>query len=387
MTKCLRVSYGKMYCKILREYYNKSVTVDHVRGYRVKTQKITIKDVAREAGVSISTVSNALNGVDVLRPETRQHILEVAERLNYVPNLNGRNLKSQYTNVIGLFVTSVRGEYYNILADAIYQRCKMYGYELNIFVSEKSETMMANILGRRIDGAIILNRYIGERETALFSETQTPVIFMDRELEGEKLSCVVFDSYHEGEMVAEYLVGLGHRTFAYMDGPDDNYDNIQRLKGFREGLRSKGIILKEDYIIAGRFEKETAYQSMKQFADSGRPLPDAVFAANDVSAIGTIEALQKAGIQVPEQVSVVGCDDIEIAHLVKPSVTTVRTSFERQGTLAADHLIALIRGEETGRIDVLQGRIIPRESTCERKELLLARNRTNSPNLSQLKLR
>ena len=333
----------------------------------MRTQKITIKDVAREAGVSISTVSNALNGVDVLRPETKQHILEVAKRLNYVPNLNGRNLKSQYTNVIGLFVTSMRGEYYNILADAIYQRCKKYGYELNIFVSEKSETMMANILGRRIDGAVILNQHIGERETALITETQTPVIFIDRELAGERIASVVFDSYHEGELVAEYLVQLGHRTFAYMDGPDDNYDNIQRLKGFQDWLRSKGIILKEDYIIGGKFDQETAYQSMKQFVDSGRPLPDAVFAANDVSAIGTIEALGDAGIGVPEQVSVVGCDDIEIAHLVTPSITTVRTSFEKQGTLAADHLIALIRGEEKGSIDVLQGRIIPRESACEKK--------------------
>ena len=163
----------------------------------MKTQKITIKDVAREAGVSISTVSNALNGIDVLRPETKQHILEVAERLHYVPDLNGRNLKSQYTNVIGLFVTSVRGEYYNILADAIYQRCKEYGYELNIFISEKSETMMANILGRRIDGAVISNRSIAEREVELLMKTQTPVIFLDRELEGEKIASVVFDSYQE----------------------------------------------------------------------------------------------------------------------------------------------------------------------------------------------
>lgn len=346
-----------------------NVTDDFMRGWKVKTRKITIKDVAREAGVSISTVSNALNGVDVLRPETKQHILEVAERLNYVPNLNGRNLKSQYTNVIGLFVTSLRGEYYNILADAIYQQCKKHGYELNIFVSEKSETMMANILGKRIDGAIILNKYIGEREITLFSESQIPVIFMDRELAGERMASVVFDSYHEGELVAEYLIGLGHRTFAYMDGPDDNYDNIHRLKGFREGLRNKGITLEEEYIIRGEFEKETAYQSMRQFVDSGRTLPEAVFAANDVSAIGTIEALEDARIRVPQQVSVVGCDDIEIAHLVKPSVTTVKTSFEKQGALAADHLIALIRGEEKGSIDVLQGRIIPRESTCVRKLL------------------
>ena len=253
----------------------------------MKTQKITIKDVAKEAGVSISTVSNALNGIDVLRPETKQHILEVAERLHYVPDLNGRNLKSQYTNVIGLFVTSVRGEYYNILADAIYQRCKEYGYELNIFISEKSETMMANILGRRIDGAVISNRSIAEREVELLMKTQTPVIFLDRELEGEKIASVVFDSYHEGELVAEYLTNLGHHTFAYIYGPGDNYDNIQRLKGFREALCRKGIILEEDYIIRGEFDKDAAYHSMKQFVDSGRPIPEAVFAANDVSGART----------------------------------------------------------------------------------------------------
>ena len=331
------------------------------------TQKVTIKDVAREAGVSISTVSNALNGVDVLRSETKQHILDVAERLNYVPNLNGRNLKSQHTKVIGLFLTSIRGTYYNILADAVYQECKNYGYELNIFVSECAHNMMANILGRRMDGAIILNKDIKEKETILFQKTQTPTIFLDRELQGERMSSVVFDSYHEGEMVAQYLLSLGHHTFAYVNGANDNYDNMKRLQGFQTGLMQAGICLDKSYIIEGRFEKEDAYKSMKQFLQLGRPLPEAVFAANDLSAIGAVKALTDSGIRVPEQVSVIGCDDIEISSLVKPSLTTMRTSFEKQGTLAVKHLIALILGEEKGCIDVLHGRIIPRESTCTRR--------------------
>ena len=330
-------------------------------------QKVTIKDVAREAGVSISTVSNALNGVDVLRSETKQHILEVAERVNYVPNLNGRNLKSQYTKVIGLFLTSIRGTYYNILADAVYQECKKYGYELNIFVSERADNMMANILGKRMDGAIILNKDIGEKETILFQKTQTPIIFLDRELQGERMASVVFDSYHEGEMVAQYLFSLGHHTFAYINGNDDNYDNIKRLQGFQSGLMQAGIRLDEQYIIEGGFEKEIAYDSMRQFLQLGKPLPEAIFAANDLSAIGIMEALADSGIQVPKQVNVVGCDDIEISNFVKPSLTTMRTSFEKQGTLAVRHLIALITGDEKGSIDVLQGKIIPRESTCVRR--------------------
>lgn len=333
------------------------------------SQKVTIKDVAREAGVSISTVSNALNGVDVLRPETRQHILEVAERLNYVPNLNGRNLKSRSTNVIGLFLTSIRGTYYNVLVDAIYQECKKDGYELNIFVSDRADNMMANILGKRMDGAIILNKNIGEKETALFQKTQTPVIFLDRELQGERMTSVVFDSCHAGGMVAQYLLSLGHRTFAYISGAWDNYDNIKRLEGFRAGLLQAGIRLDSSDILEGSFEKEASCEAVKRFLQAGKKLPDAVFAANDVSAIGVLEAFADSGIRVPEQVSVVGCDDIEIAGLVQPPLTTVRTSFERQGTLAVRHLTALIAGEEKGCIDVVQGRIVLRESTCARTDL------------------
>lgn len=329
-------------------------------------QKITIKDVAREAGVSISTVSNALNGVDVLRPETKQHILDVAKRLNYVPNLNGRNLKSQCTKVIGLFLTSVRGTYYNILVDAVYQECKKYGYELNIFVSERADNMMANILGKRMDGAIILNKDIGEKETIFLQKTQTPIIFLDRELQGERMTSVIFDSYHEGEMVAQYLLSLGHRTFAYINGAHDNYDNIKRLQGFQAALIQARIHFGETDLIEGNFEKEVTYESVKQFVQSGRPLPEAMFAANDLSAIGAVKALIDSGIEVPRQVNVVGCDDIEIASIVRPSLTTMRTSFEKQGTLAVQHLIALISGVEKGCIDVLQGRIISRESTCVR---------------------
>ena len=321
---------------------------ENEEGKNMAEQKVTIKDVAREAGVSISTVSNALNGVDVLRPDTRRHILEVAERMNYVPNLNGRNLKSQFTKVIGLFLTSIKGTYYNVLVDSVYQECRKYGYELNIFVSERAENMMSNILGKRVDGAIILNKFIKEKETLLFQKTQIPVVFIDRKQQGEKITSVVFDSYHEGEMVAEYLLELGHHTFAYVNGAYDNYDNIKRLEGFRAGLDRAGMLLPEDCIINGAFEKETAYRSMKQFikqfAQLKKELPEAVFAANDLSAIGAVEALMDSKIRVPEQVSVAGCDDIEIARLVRPSITTVRTSFEKQGMLAVKYLMGMITG-------------------------------------------
>lgn len=289
---------------------------------KVSSRKVTIKDVAREAGVSVSTVSNALNGVNVLHPDTKQHILEVVDRLHYIPNLNGKNLKTQETKVVGLFLTSIRRPYYSILADSIYQGCKKYGYELNIFIHDRADNMMANILGRRIDGAIILNDHVGEKEVKLLLENETPVVFID---------------------------------------------SAERLNGFRDVLKKAGITLEEDYILKGEYEREIAYNSVKDFLELAKPLPEAIFAVNDLSAIGTIEALVEEGIRVPEQVNVLGCDDIESARLVKPSVSTIRISFEKQGTLAINHLIRLIQGKEKGCIEILNGRIIPRESTCLRE--------------------
>ncbi len=181
------------------------------------SRKVTIKDVAREAGVSVSTVSNALNGVNVLHPDTKQHILEVVDRLHYIPNLNGKNLKTQETKVVGLFLTSIRGPYYSILADSIYQGCKKYGYELNIFIHDRADNMMANILRRRIDGAIILNDHVGEKEVKLLLENETPVVFID---------------------------------------------SAERLNGFRDVLKKAGITLEEDYILKGEYEREIAYNSV-----------------------------------------------------------------------------------------------------------------------------
>lgn len=331
------------------------------------SKKVTIKDVAREAGVSISTVSNALNDVDVLHPDTKQHILDVAERLNYIPNINGRNLKAQATNVIGLFITSIRGPYYGALADSIYSECLKHGYELNIFVSDKPNNIMTNILGKRVDGAIILNGWVKEPQTKMLLDNEIPTVFIDREQEGPHISSVIFDSHYEGEQAARYLLELGHKSFAFIQGVEHNYDSIERQNGFEKVLKQAGIILSDDYILKGDFDREIAYDAVKEFLEKGLPLPDAIFAANDESAIGTIEALVDEGIKVPEQISVIGCDDIDLAKRIHPSVTTIRTSFEKQGVQAVTRLVAMIKQGAKGEIETLHGRIIPRESTCPRE--------------------
>ena len=325
--------------------------------------KVTIKDVAREAGVSISTVSNALNDVDVLKPETKKHILEVAERLHYIPNLNGRNLKCKETKVIGLFVTSLKGPYFVQLADSIFRECVKYGYELNVFVTWDNASAMNNILGKRVDGCIILGAATSQEEVKRIRDYEIPVVFLDREVADKRMASVVFDSRQDGQKAAEYLLSKGADRIAFVKGYCKNYDAELRYEGFQEGLQRAGIELEPDYIWEGSFEKETTYASVQAFLDKKLPLPDAIFAANDLSAIGAMEALRQAGYRVPEEVMVLGVDDIEQDMWCKPMLSTIKTGFEEQGAIAVRRLLKLISEEENGTVERLLGKLVEREST------------------------
>ena len=330
-----------------------------------RNKKVTIKDVAKEAGVSIATVSNALNNVNALNRETRERVLEVVRRLDYTPNLNGRNLKAQATGVLGLFIAAIRGPYYGELADSIYRACKDHNYELEIFLSSDPQHIMTNILGHRVDGAIILNSAIEkEQENQLISKN-IPTVYIDRILISNRSSSVVFDSYNGGKKAAQFLLELGQKKIMYVEGIDDNYDSRERARGFFEVLHNAGITIDDDYILKGEFERKVSYDAVTEFLDSDKELPDAIFAANDVSAIGVMEALRDGGIKVPEQVNVMGCDDIETTRLFSPTVTTIRTNFEKQGAIAVEQLISLIKGD-SGKLITINGRIIPRESTSAR---------------------
>lgn len=328
--------------------------------------KVTIKDVAREAGVSISTVSNALNGVDVLNPKTKEKILEVVKRLNYIPNLNGRNLKATQTKAIGLFISSIKGSFYGVLADSMYWECQKHGYELYIYITNKNTTILNSILGRRVDAAAILYEGVTEETVERLRDSEIPVVFLDREVKGKCMSSITFDSFYEGEQAGKYLLSLGNKSFGHIYGVPGNYDSRQRYDGFVKALGEQEISLEEENIISGMFEKDAAYQEMKKFLEEGRKLPDAFFASNDLSALGGIEALREKGIRVPEDVNVIGCDDIETCELVSPKLTTIRTSFEKMGIIVANHLMEMLAGEKEGKIEKITGKIIERE-TCRAK--------------------
>lgn len=330
-------------------------------------KRVTIKEVAREAGVSIATVSNALNNADVLHPKTKAHVLNVVERLNYIPNQNGQNLRGKETRAIGLFAPSLRGAFYGVLADSIHMECRKYGYELYIYITTQNATIINNIIGRRVDGAVVLHEGMDETAVDKLEKSHIPVVFLDKEIKAPTISSVVFDSFHEGEMAAKYLLSLGHRNLMHIYGIKNNFDSVKRYEGFLHMLRQAGISFSDANLLSGLFERDAAYREMKRFLREGHALPDAIFASNDLSAIGCIEALRSEGVRVPEDISVIGCDDIEACEFLNPQLTTIRTSFESQGIIATQQLMGMLGEENHGEIKKIEGKLVIRGS-CKARE-------------------
>ena len=324
-------------------------------------KKATIRDVAREAGVSIATASNALNNPSIVKPHTRQAVLDAASRLSYVPNANGKRLRAKQSKAIGLFVNSMAGEFYGILADTMNQVCRSHGYELDIRIVSDIQSIRSRLQDHSIDGAVIYWDAVDDQSAADMMASDLPLMFLARREYGRHTSSMLLESRKHGAMAAEYLYGLGKRTFMHIFGLPGNYDSEMRCEGFLEFLEAHGLNRKDVRMLEGRFEREAAYQEMKRYLQAGNPLPDAIFASNDLSSIGCIAALSEMGYRVPDDVSTMGCDDISLCEYITPGLTTIRTHFQEIGTLAAQEVFRLIQGEP-GRLICQDGILVVRKS-------------------------
>ena len=329
-------------------------------------KKATIKDVAREAGVSVATASNAMNNPEIVRPRTREAVFDAARRLSYVPNANGKRLRSRQSRTIGLFVNAMSGDFYGVLADTMNQVCRSQGYELHICIVSDIESIRAKLMDHSLDGAVIFWDAVNEDEAASMISGDFPLVFLALDLQGPHASGILFESKKQGQMAADYLYGLGMRKMMHIFGLSGNYDSEMRREGFLEALGRHGIPRTEVTMLEGRFERPAAYREMSRYLQEGNPLPDAIFAANDLSAIGCIAALSEMGYRVPDDVSVLGCDDINLCDYVTPALTTIRTHYEQIGRKAAQEVFRLIRGEP-GRLIRQDGILVVRKSCAIKK--------------------
>ena len=309
---------------------------------------VTIKDVARESGVAISTVSNVLNNVGNVSDETTKRVLETVERLKYIPNVNAKYLKSNKKNTVGLFLSSVQGDFYRQFIQAVHLQCKMNGYTLNICVSNENtgEEIYSMILSSGVEGAIIMNDGLPDSYIERLAITGMPVVFIDREYHAENISSVTIDNESGVRQAVEYLIKLGHRQIGYVHGVD-NFDEAARFASYKKTLEKYSLPVEERFQLKGYFEEAIAYSEMYLMLVRGQALPDAFFCANDEMAWGCIRALQAMGIQVPEQISIVGFDDSILAQHYNPALTTVHSPVVELGSRSATEIIRLIRKEGT----------------------------------------
>ncbi|NLM86028.1 MAG: LacI family transcriptional regulator [Clostridiales bacterium] len=325
----------------------------------------TIKDVAREADVAISTVSKVLNDAGNVRPHLKARVLEAVDKLGYIPNTAARSLKSRRKDTLGLFLFSIQGEFFTTLSQAIHRLCQQSGYMLNIFVGNQntSEEIHSRILASGVAGAIVFNETLAPQSIQRITAHGIPLVFIDREYKALNASSITIDNVAGASLAVNYLIRQGHRKIAYLHG-NLSFDNAQRFSAYQDIMKKNRLPIPEEWLLRGFYEEVLAYGEVRKAVLSGLPLPEAFFCANDEMAWGTIRALRDLGIAVPGQVSVVGFDDVTRAEHYSPALTTVHSPIAEVGTQSVKELLRLLSDgtPKEGRIQRLAPSLITRES-------------------------
>jgi LacI family transcriptional regulator, galactose operon repressor len=306
----------------------------------------SIYEVASSAGVSVATVSRVLNGTGPVSPEARRRVLDAVESLGYVPHSAARSLSTRRTMNVGVLLPDVHGAFFSEIVRGIDLAARAAGYHILVSSShsdlgETSAVLQA--LHGRIDGLLLLTAGMDADWLRRTLPRRVPAVLLYNSGADEEYDTIGVDNRRGAQMAVDHLLGLGHRRIALICGPAGNADAEERLRGFREALAARGLKADPDLELPGDFREESGFLAGERLADLAPP-PTAVFAANDAMAIGCLAALRGRGLRVPEDVSLVGFDDIPIARYLTPALTTVQVPIAEIGGRALERLVALIQG-------------------------------------------
>ncbi len=296
----------------------------------------TIRDVAKRARVSVTAVSYALNNTGTISEETRQRVLKAASELNYYPNAFARHLKKRKTLTLGVFITSFGGQFYEEILEGIHQTVLNTEYEL--IVCPQARSLRKMLTQRQVDGAIIFDYKVKSDILLKLVSPSFPIVVMDRFLEHECILPLLLDNAQGVREAFDHLYAQGFRRMAFIAGAVDSLDNTERKQTFLEQAAAQGLSVP---VYQGNFTRLSGYD-IGRIMIRGGDLPEAVFCANDQMAIGFIEAMKEAGLRAPQDVAVVGFDDILIARYMQPSLSTVGASRQEWGAAAATQLIQFL---------------------------------------------
>lgn len=329
----------------------------------------TIKEVAREAGVSVTTVSRVLNGVPGVREETRSRVERVIQRLGYRPNSLARSLVTRKSRTIGLLVRDITNPFYPEMARAIEDAVNRLGYHLilcNTDASPRKEQAYLDLLReQRVAGIIFSAPGLADRTVKHLQATgDIPFVLAVRRVPGVETDTVTFADRDGARQAVEHLAALGHRRIGHIAGPSDSWTARERREGYRQTLTRLGLPLREGWVVRGDLTRDTGRRAMARLLTLSER-PTAVFCANDLMALGAWEAVLAAGLRVPEDVALVGFDGVDWAGFALIGLTTVAVPKYDLGDIAAQLLIRRIEGDMTPPQDrVLSVSLVVRRSSA-----------------------
>jgi LacI family transcriptional regulator, galactose operon repressor len=308
----------------------------------------TIKDVARAAGVSVASVSRALNGHESVTETTRQRILAAAGQLRYVPHAAARSLITRRTDTIGVLLPDLHGEFFSELIRGIDAGARASGRHLLISSSHGSEAEAAQalrMLQGRIDGLIVMSPHAGADVLGANLPAALPTVLLNTRVASGTYPAFSIDNYGGAAAMMKHLFASGRRRIAFISGPDNNFDADERLRGYRDAIAARNGA--SEIVLRGDFSESSGYRAGIDICERD-DRPDAIFAANDMMALGCLFALTEQGVGVPGDIALAGFDDIPIARFVTPPLTTVRVRIADLGRRAFERLDALIATGDDG---------------------------------------
>lgn len=330
----------------------------------------TLKDVAELSGVDVSTASRVLNGASFrVRENTRQKVLAAARQLDYKPNALARSLRVGKTNMFALLVPDITNPFFAELSRGAEDATASYGFSLILCNtedrSEAEEEYIRALRERQIDGFLLATAHNGGAAARKLMEASYPVVLVNRRMRGIRTGFVVADDASGAKEAVRHLIGLGHRRIAHISGYLHADTARRRLDAYRSTMSAHGLTQEsEELTVESDYTFKGGQEAMAKLLEL--PLrPTAVFVANDVMALGALTAAQASGVRVPDDVSLVGFNDIALAQYSYPRLTTVRTPPYEMGALAAQMLLKIVKGEDASPAGiVLRSELIIRDSTA-----------------------
>ena len=331
----------------------------------------TIKDVALRAGVSVTTVSHVVNDTRHVSAKGRERVEEAIRELGYVPNAMARSLKSNTTSTLGMLIPNSSNPYFAEIVRIVEDRCFGAGYTLvlcNTDDEPRRQSVYLQVLAeRRIDGLIVVSTGAGDDDSLVtqLHGLRIPTVLVDREIADPACDLVETAHMQGGLLAVRHLLSLGHKRIACIGGPVGVMPSEQRIEGWRIALAEAGATPNTDALLwRGGFTSQGGYEAMHAILRTEQA-PSAVFVCNDLMAIGALRAAHESGVHVPDDLSIVGFDDIELSAYTRPPLTTVAQPKERIGALAVDMLLERVGGKRRdARKVVLQPELRVRASTA-----------------------